>query len=132
LTLVPGSAWRAIDVFLQGPEGLEVSAPEAHGYEFQSRGVVENAARLLEKLLDEFIAERTKSEKEEVNGSHAFDKLMQDLTCLDDLKDTSEGDLRDKPDTRDADQKCLDDLVTACERNASDCESRQQLRTDEI
>jgi hypothetical protein len=70
--------------------------------------------------------------KEEMNGNHAFDRLMQDLTRLDDLKDTSEGDLRDTSDTRDADQKCVDDLVTACERNASDCESRQQLRTEEI
>jgi len=48
-------------VFLQDPEGLEVSAPEAYGYEFQSHGVVE----MLEKLLDEFIAERAKLKKEE-------------------------------------------------------------------
>jgi len=61
LSLIPDSAKRAIDVFLQEPEGLEVSAPEAYGYEFQSHGVVE----MLEKLLDELIAERTKLKKEE-------------------------------------------------------------------
>jgi len=147
LALIPESAKRALDAFLQqDPEGLEVSAPEAAGYEFQSHGVVE----MLEKLLDEFIAERTKLEKDEMNGKHAYDMLMQDLTAqiaqaTQDREEKSEakakalqakadaeGDLRDTTDTRDADQKYLDDLSATCEQKASDFESRQQLRSEEI
>eukprot|EP00444_Apocalathium_aciculiferum_P031609 CAMPEP_0183484572 /NCGR_PEP_ID=MMETSP0370-20130417/178988_1 /TAXON_ID=268820 /ORGANISM="Peridinium aciculiferum, Strain PAER-2" /LENGTH=950 /DNA_ID=CAMNT_0025677863 /DNA_START=53 /DNA_END=2906 /DNA_ORIENTATION=- len=146
LSLIPDSAKRAIDVFLQEPEGLEVSAPEADGYEFQSHGIV----GMLEKLLDEFIAERTKLEKEEMNGKHAYDMLMQDLTAqiaqaTQDREEKSEakskalqakadaeGDLKDTTDTRDADQKYLDDLTATCEQKASDFESRQQLRAEEI
>merc|ERR1719401_2995780 len=82
LTLIPAEAKKAIDLFFmqdseEPTEGLEVSAPEAAGYEFQSHGVIE----MLEKLLDKFIDERTKLEKEEMNGKHAYDMLMQDLTA---------------------------------------------------
>merc|ERR1719158_2080504 len=42
------------------PSGLDVQAPEANAYEFQSGGVVD----MLEKLLDKFIQERTVLEKE--------------------------------------------------------------------
>jgi len=59
------------------PEGLAVSAPEAYGYEFQSTGVID----MLAKLLDKFIDERTDIEKKEMNAKHAFDMLMQDLTA---------------------------------------------------
>jgi len=149
LSLIPDSAKRAIDAFLQqsqSPEGLEVSAPEAYGYEFQSHGVIE----MLEKLLDEFIEERTKLEKSEMNGKHAYDMLMQDLTAQiqqasQDREEKSEvkaktlqaradaeGDLKDTSDTRDADQHYLDDLTATCEQKASDFESRQQLRAEEI
>merc|ERR1740121_46303 len=71
---------RAIAVFLQqdpdtAAEGLEVSAPEAYGYEFQSKGVIE----MLEKLLDKFIAERTTLEKTEMKTKQEYELLMQDL-----------------------------------------------------
>eukprot|EP00446_Apocalathium_sp_SHHI-4_P029103 CAMPEP_0177244634 /NCGR_PEP_ID=MMETSP0367-20130122/50024_1 /TAXON_ID=447022 ORGANISM="Scrippsiella hangoei-like, Strain SHHI-4" /NCGR_SAMPLE_ID=MMETSP0367 /ASSEMBLY_ACC=CAM_ASM_000362 /LENGTH=564 /DNA_ID=CAMNT_0018696487 /DNA_START=40 /DNA_END=1730 /DNA_ORIENTATION=+ len=147
LALIPESAKRALDAFLQqDPEGLEVAAPEAAGYEFQSHGVIE----MLEKLLDEFVAERTKLDKEEMNGKHAYDMLMQDLTAQIaqatqdregkseakakalQAKADAEGDLKDTTDTRDADQKYLDDLSATCEQKASDFESRQQLRAEEI
>merc|ERR1719411_537025 len=56
MDLIPPQAKAAIAAFLeQDPSGLEVSAPEAAGYEFQSHGVIE----MLEKLLDKFVAERT-------------------------------------------------------------------------
>jgi len=149
LRLIPDEAKKAIDAFLQNgqePEGLDVSAPEAHGYEFASHGVIE----MLEKLLDKFVDERTALEKEEMNGKHAYDMLMQDLTAqiaqaTQDREEKSEakakalqakadaeGDLKDTTDTRDADQKYLDDLTATCEQKASDFESRQQLRAEEI
>eukprot|EP00446_Apocalathium_sp_SHHI-4_P046605 CAMPEP_0177383462 /NCGR_PEP_ID=MMETSP0368-20130122/49131_1 /TAXON_ID=447022 ORGANISM="Scrippsiella hangoei-like, Strain SHHI-4" /NCGR_SAMPLE_ID=MMETSP0368 /ASSEMBLY_ACC=CAM_ASM_000363 /LENGTH=585 /DNA_ID=CAMNT_0018847981 /DNA_START=69 /DNA_END=1823 /DNA_ORIENTATION=- len=148
LSLIPDSAKKAIEVFLQQSpdEGLEVSAPEAYGYEFQSHGVIE----MLEKLLDKFIEERTALEKAEMNGKHAYEMLMQDLTAqiqqaTQDREEKSElkaktlqakadaeGDLKDTTDTRDADQQYLDDLTATCEQKASDFESRQQLRAEEI
>jgi uncharacterized protein YoxC len=149
LNLIPAEAKRAIDAFVQedqDPEGLAVSAPEANGYEFQSNGIIE----MLEKLLDKFITERTTLEKEEMNSKHAFDMLMQDLNAqiAQGTKDRDEkaeskakalqakadadGDLKDTTTTRDEDQKYLDELVATCEQKASDFESRQQLRAEEI
>merc|ERR1712194_845485 len=146
LSLIPPEAKRALDLFLQEPEGLAVSAPEAAGYEFQSHGVIE----MLEKLLDKFIEERTAAEKEEMNSKHAFDMLIQDLSAqLDQAKTDrsekavtkakklqakadAEGDLKDTTTTKEADEKYLADLTATCEQKASDFESRQQLRTEEL
>merc|ERR1712232_416233 len=147
LNLIPADAKKAIDLFfMQDPEGLAVSAPEANAYEFQSHGVIE----MLEKLLDKFIDERTVLEKEEMNAKHAYDMLMQDLNAQiaqatsdrDEKAETkakklqakadAEGDLKDTTTTRDADVKYLVDLTATCEQKASDFESRQQLRAEEI
>merc|ERR1719399_292483 len=146
--LVPDEARRTIESFLsEDPdEGLAVSAPEANAYESASGGVIE----MLSKLLDKFIDERTTLEKEEMNAKHAYDMLMQDLnaqiaqgekdrdekaeskaTALQ-AKADAEGDLKDTTTTRDEDQKYLDELVATCEQKASDFESRQQLRAEEI
>merc|ERR1719322_1946970 len=96
------------------------------------------------------MGERTVLEKEEMNSQHAFDMLIQDLTAQTDqakqdreekaetkakklqAKADAEGDLTDTTTTRDADQKYLDDLVATCEQKATDFESRQQLRADEL
>jgi len=148
LRLIPDDAKKVIDAFLQQDpdEGLAVSAPEANAYEFQSGGVVE----MLEKLLDKFIEERTTLEKEEMNSKHAYDMLMQDLNAqvsqaqtdrdekaefkADTLqsKADAQGDLQDTTATRDEDKKYLADLTSTCEQKASDFESRQQLRAEEI
>jgi len=149
LNLIPDSAKKAIDVFLQGGEsmeGLAVSAPEANAYEFQSSGVIE----MLEKLLDKFVDERTTLEKEEMNSKHAYDMLMQDLNAQIaqgtadrgskaenkakklQAKADATGDLKDTSATMNADKKYLGDLSATCEQKASDFESRQQLRADEI
>jgi hypothetical protein len=150
LALIPENAKKTIDAFLQQSgedvEGLAVTAPEANGYEFQSSGVVE----MLEKLLDKFIDERTTLEKEEMNSKHAYDMLMQDLKAqiaqgeadrdakaeskaknLQNKADAN-GDLTDTTTTMNADKKYLADLTATCEQKASDFESRQQLRADEI
>merc|ERR1719420_2670583 len=76
VSLIPEEAKRAIDAFIsQDPEaGLDVAAPEANAYEFQSHGIIE----MLEKLLDKFIDERTTLEKEEMNSRHAFEMLVHD------------------------------------------------------
>merc|ERR1719247_3377945 len=148
LKLIPDDAKRVIDIFLQQDpdEGLAVSAPEANAYEFQSGGVVE----MLEKLLDKFIEERTTLEKEEMNAKHAYDMLMQDLNAQVSQAETdrdekaefkagtlqskadAQGDLQDTTTTRAEDEKYLADLTSTCEQKASDFESRQQLRAEEI
>merc|ERR1719213_1545997 len=92
----------------------------------------------------------TTLEKEEMNSKHAYDMLMQDLKAQiaqatqdrDEKAETkaktlqakadAEGDLKDTTTTRDADVKYLADLTATCEQKASDFESRQQLRADEI
>jgi len=147
-SLIPDDAKRTIESFLsQDPdEGLAVSAPEANAYEFQSGGVIE----MLNKLLDKFIEERTTLEKEEMNSKHAYDMLMQDLNAQIDQANTdrdesaeekatklqnkadAEGDLKDTTSTMEEDKKYLADLTATCEQKASDFESRQQLRAEEI
>merc|ERR1739838_697758 len=80
----------------------------------------------------------------------AYDMLMQDLTAQIEqakadrtekaetkakklqAKADAQGDLKDTTTTRDADAKYLADLTATCEQKASDFESRQQLRADEI
>jgi len=146
MSLIPDDAKQVIHSFLSAPEGLEVSAPEAAGYEFQSKGVIE----MLDKLLDEFVIERTALEKEEQKRKNAYEMLMQDLTAQIDeatedrnekaerkakklqAKATAMGDLTDTTSTKEADMKYLDDLVATCEEKATNFESRQQLRAEEI
>merc|ERR1719146_19909 len=150
---IPDSARKVISAFLaQGDElgvaqdPLDVSAPEANAYEFQSQGVVD----MLEKLHDKFEDERTDLENEESNARHAYEMLVQDLTAqistaTDDRESKAgtkasklqkaaeeKGDLADTTATRDSDQVYLDDLVATCSQKSSDFESRQQLRTDEL
>merc|ERR1719408_930517 len=74
-TLIPVEAKRAIETFFaQDPaDELAVTAPEAHGYEFQSNSIIE----MLTKLLDKFIDEKTTLEKEEMNALNAYEMLMQ-------------------------------------------------------
>jgi len=152
LSLIPVSAKRTIAAFLSEVEAvdpsehLDVSAPEAHGYEFQSHGIID----MMEKLLDKFIDERTGIEKKEMNSRHAFEILQQDLKAqiADTTRDKTdkeetkasilqakadaEGDLVDATTTRDADSKYLSELTATCEGKGGDFESRQQLRADEI
>jgi len=151
LNLIPDEAKKAIAAFLQqdpdvAADGLEVTAPEAYGYEFQSKGVIE----MLEKLLDKFINERTELEKTEMNTKSEYELLMQDLQSstaqakLDreekaemkakslQAKADSEGELVDVTTTRDADQKYYSDLVATCETKATSFESRQTLRAEEL
>merc|ERR1719172_525308 len=146
--LIPDEARRAMDTYMlqQADDGLEVSSPEANAYEFQSQQVV----TMLSKLLDKFIDERTTLEKEEMDSLHAFELLMQDLkheieVATEDIADKkeskakklqakadAEGDLADVSGTHDADVKYLTGLVSTCEQKATDFQSRQELRVEEL
>jgi len=147
-SLIPKEGKKVVAAFLaQDPEvGLDVSAPEANAYEFQSGGVIE----MLEKLEDKFNDERSDLEKAETNSRHAYDMLMQDLAAqiehntqarsdkaaargkkLQAAAD-AKGDLADTTATRDDDSKYLSDLTATCTQKASDFENRQQLRADEL
>jgi len=148
LKLLPDEARRTIDEFLQEdqPSGLDVAAPEAYGYEFQSQGVVD----MLAKLLDKFVAERTTLEKEEANKKHAFAVLIQDLEAQieEATKDSSDktqikakkleagasakSDLKQTADMKDADEAYLSDLTATCDKKATDFTSRQALRAEEL
>merc|ERR1719159_806755 len=148
LRLVPASSKRAITSFIQmqqAPE-LEVSAPEANAYEFQSGGVVE----MLEKLMDEFSSKKTDLEKEELAAQQAFEQIFQQLA--DDIENAefgiakktkhraeteaakaeAEGDLASTTADRDEDQKYLDDTTALCTQKTSDFEARSKLRSEEI
>jgi prefoldin subunit 5 len=146
-SLIPDRTKRMIEAFLsENEEGMAVSAPEANAYEFQSSGVIE----MLSKLLDKFVDERTATEKEEMNSKHAYDMLMQDLNAQiaqgqkdRDSKAESKamnlqkkagalGDLKDTAKTMAEDKKYLASLESTCEQKASDFQSRQQLRGEEI
>merc|ERR1719391_133055 len=85
-----------------------------------------------------------------MNSKHAHGMLVQDLTAQIDQstqdreeksaskakhlqgKADAEGDLKDTTTTKEADEKYLADLTSTCEQKASDFESRQQLRAEEI
>jgi chromosome segregation ATPase len=146
--LIPPEAKRAINAFIQqgSEETVALSAPEANAYEFQSQGIID----MLQKLLDKFTGELTTLEKEESNSVHEFEMLQQDLknaiahsteareiasaTKAKKLqaKADAEGSLQDTTTTLADDTKYLEDLVATCEQKASDFESRQKLRAEEI
>jgi len=105
---------------------------------------------MLEKLIREFVDERTTLEKEETESNQAFEMLMSDLDSqiknanallekakadkTKALKDkaAAEGEMADTVTVRDEDQKFLDDTSATCAQKASDFEERQKLRQEEI
>jgi hypothetical protein len=141
LKLLPEEAKQTLDSFLSMDTGLVAGAPEANAYEFQSAAIVE----MFEKLLDKFIAERTKLEKEEMNTKQAFTMLNTDLLAQIDQaeaekeskaqvkaerlesKAKAEGDLADTTATRNADQKYLDDLTATCEQKRTAAGSLERV-----
>lgn len=146
MKLIPDQTKHFVDAFLQSADTFTGAEPEANAYEFQSSGVVE----MLTKLMDKFIAERTALEQEEANSRHAYEMLMQDLqTQLEQGEKSREeksqkkakaleakaetiSNLQDTAKTWRADKKYLKDLTATCAQKASDFDSRQQLRSEEI
>merc|ERR1719388_167140 len=146
LKLVPAASKKALTSFLQQAPELEVSAPEANAYEFQSGGVVD----MLEKLNDEFSSKKTELEKEELGAQQAFEQIMQQLADnvenaefeiskktrqraeTQQKKSELEGDPAQTTADRDEDQKYLDDTVALCTQKTADFTSRQELRAEEL
>jgi hypothetical protein len=144
---VPQESKRAIQAFLaRDSDELAEVAPEANAYEFQSNSIID----MLEKLKDKFVDERAALEKAELSGRHAYDMLQQDLndqitnleasiTTKSQAKSNDQqlvasrtGDLGDAQSTLTDDTKYVTDLTSTCSQKASDFESRQKLRADEI
>jgi prefoldin subunit 5 len=146
--MMPQDAQQMIDNFLQqDPEAaLDVTAPEASAYEFQSHGIIE----MLKKLLGKFIDEQTALQKAEANAQLEFELLMTDLKAeigeaTADMeekkvirakklqaKKMAEADLAETQAVMEADKKYLADVTATCETKASEFASRQKLRTEEI
>jgi len=146
LRLVSQRSKSVLDSFLNQPAGLEVSAPEANAYEFQSGGVVD----MLEKLQDQFSGEKRKLEKDELGAQQGYEQVMQQLAddvenaefeinkktklraATEEDKAQKEGDLAQTTKDRDEDQKYLDDTVALCDQKTADFEARQKLRGEEL
>eukprot|EP00929_Paragymnodinium_shiwhaense_P018059 TRINITY_DN127_c1_g2_i1.p2 TRINITY_DN127_c1_g2~~TRINITY_DN127_c1_g2_i1.p2 ORF type:complete len:678 (-),score=330.87 TRINITY_DN127_c1_g2_i1:132-2165(-) len=147
---IPMKTKAALTAFLQQQqmpdEMLFREAPEAKGYEFQSGGVVD----MLEQLHDEFMAKKRELEAEELKTQHGYEAIMQQLTDnietatqeierktkdraeTQQVKATDEGELAQTTNDRNEDQKYLDDMTALCSQKASDFQSRQELRAQEI
>lgn len=74
--LLPESARKTIEAFLERGEDDVLTAPSANAYEFQSKDVV----TMLESLKDKFREKKREIEKDEVSRRHAWESLNQDLT----------------------------------------------------
>merc|ERR1719420_2414831 len=155
---VPRNAMRVLDAYLQSGAGtppppdelavgmMQVSAPEANAYEFQSQGIVD----MLSGLEDKFVDKRDQLEKDELEDKHKYEMLMQTLqdtteklkkqlgrkaerkTQREEDGAAAKGELKDTTASRDEDQKYLDDVVAGCEQKSSDFEERQKLRAEEL
>merc|ERR1740123_1805540 len=84
-----------------------------------------NSVQAFEMLIQDLMAQLEQANQDRTEKAETKAKKLQ-------AKADAEGDLEDTTTTRDADQKYLDDLTATCEQKASDFESRQQLRTEEL
>jgi len=146
LRLVSQRSKSVLDSFLQQPEGIDVAAPEANAYEFQSGGVVD----MLNKLQDQFSGEQRKLEKDELGAQQGYEQIMQQMA--DNVENAEfeiskktklraeteankaelEGDLAQTTTDRDEDQKYLDETTALCTQKTTDFEARQKLRGEEL
>jgi uncharacterized protein YoxC len=146
LRMVSQRSRSVLDAYLAQPAGLDVSAPEANAYEFQSGGVVD----MLSKLQDQFSGEKRKLEKEELGAQQAYEQVYQQLS--DDIENAEfeinkktklraeteenkaqlEGDLKQTTADRDEDQKYLEETEALCTQKTADFEARQKLRAGEL
>mmetsp|Transcript_130399 Transcript_130399/g.260141 ORF Transcript_130399/g.260141 Transcript_130399/m.260141 type:complete len:676 (-) Transcript_130399:153-2180(-) len=152
MPLIPTEAKEAVTSFLTQDaaklqdEDADLSRHRSPGYEFQSQGLIE----LLKRLLDKFLDERTKLEREEVSAKHTFQLFIKDLddqtkqTTVDrsdkittktgkmEAMATAKGNLADVVKARDGDKTYLNEVTTVCKGRALAFKSDQDLRTEEI
>lgn len=143
---LPVQAKAALSAFLQLRNSGEAGAPEANAYEFQSGGVI----AMLEKLEAKFVAERSALEKEEMNGKHNYELLMQQKTDdlgMDEssvsrqtaakaerLEDAaaakSDKDVTTK--TKAEDEETLQRTTAECTAESEEFEANQKVRAEEL
>eukprot|EP00929_Paragymnodinium_shiwhaense_P018069 TRINITY_DN127_c9_g1_i1.p1 TRINITY_DN127_c9_g1~~TRINITY_DN127_c9_g1_i1.p1 ORF type:complete len:689 (+),score=253.68 TRINITY_DN127_c9_g1_i1:66-2132(+) len=150
LALVPLTTKTALGAFLQQAqmpdEQLFNEAPEAHGYQFQSGGVID----MLEKLKDEFHQKKYELDQEEMNTRHAYEQMMQSLRDnTENAKHESsrksiakgeteqgraqnKGDLEQTTADREEDQNYLSEMKALCSQKKEDFASRNKLRGEEL
>jgi len=142
---MPETARRVLSAFL-AKASVETLAPEAATFESQSGGIVDMMDNLKEKMEDE----RDTLEKNEVQQAGSFQMLAQTLgdqisqhtdlrqnkaSTLKDkesLAGQAAGDLADTENGKNEDAKFLADHRRICATKASDYESRQKSRGEEI
>jgi len=145
---VPAEAKAVIKSFLSFGSGsmLDLAAPEANAYEFQSGGVV----KLLEKLLAGFKEQLLALEKEEMVAKAAYEQLKQQLTddiAFDgkeivrktklkaenlEIAATAKSDLASTRTTLAEDEKVLADTLAECAVRSEEFEQNQVTRAEEI
>jgi len=156
LDKIPKAAKRSIAAYLamktgedddDAPEGaLDVAAPEAASYEFQSDGII----GMLAKIDDKFKSELREIEKDHLKAKHGFTMQIQRLH--DQIQDaeeesalktkvkaeraqdeaTAKGDLATTTADKAADEKYLSDLTAECTKKTTDFKARQKLRAEEL
>mmetsp|Transcript_162138 Transcript_162138/g.296040 ORF Transcript_162138/g.296040 Transcript_162138/m.296040 type:complete len:690 (-) Transcript_162138:85-2154(-) len=148
LRLLPQPAKKALWAFMQQaqPEELSYEAPEANAYEFQSGGVID----ILQKLKLEFSKKKMELDKEELQTQHAYEMLKQSLAdntegakaeiskktlargATEEKKAATTGDLQTTQGELAEDKSYLESTKSLCTVKASDFESRNKLRADEL
>jgi len=126
--------------------GPDYASPEAHGYEFQSGGII----NMLKSLLDDFRGQKAKCDKEEANAKHAHDMVMMDLadavagaekdaaskaTTKSNHEEKAALDKKQKGSTeivKSEDEGTLKDVEAECSEKTASFNEKQQLRADEI
>merc|ERR1719375_569002 len=126
LRMDPMQALLQDKVEFQDGEG----APEAHGYDSSSGGVID----MVEKLGEKFEDELEEAEKREANMQQNYMMMKQDLDNQIEEREagTADGDLAETSRTLAEDQQYLSDLVSECEQKSIDYEKRQEVRQGEI
>merc|ERR1719420_657354 len=137
---------KFLTAFLSTSEEGFSAAPEAAIFESQSGGIVDMMKQLQDKLDDE----KSNLENEESAAQHSFDMLGQSFTSQIDSQTATrnkkatlmkgkeeasaqaKSDLNDEESSKAADEKYLEDLKSTCNVKASDFESRQTLRAQEL
>jgi hypothetical protein len=141
---VVGAFVEMLDSPMDDP--MNYNAPEANAYEFQSGSIIAT----LKRLKDQFRAQLSTLQKEEMNSEHAYDMVMLDLADAeanyqkDSEEKTAEKERKEEAaaenkkqlaatkDIKAANEKSLAETTTECGEKGMSFEEKQDLRTEEI